>query len=69
MTQAVSEPSFLAERRAAAQDTLAGLELPSFRGVAGWEFTPVDDLVLEDWEPAPGGRPGSALGPLSAPEG
>jgi Fe-S cluster assembly protein SufD len=69
MTQAVSEPSFLAERRAAAQDALGGLELPSFRGVAGWEFTPVDDLALEDWEPAAGAQPGTVEGPLAAPEG
>lgn len=69
MTQAVSEPAFLAERRAAALAALGELELPQFRGVPGWEFTPVDDLVLDDWEPAPGAGAGTAEGPLSAPEG
>ena len=29
------------------------LELPSFKGRAGWEFTELGDFALEAWEPAP----------------
>ncbi len=60
MTQAVLEPAFLADRRAAAAAALAALELPSFRGVPGWEFTPIDGLELDSFAPAPAGAEGSA---------
>jgi Fe-S cluster assembly protein SufD len=33
----------------------ATLELPSFRGEPGWEFTPLAGLDLDAYEPAPGG--------------
>lgn len=69
MTQAVSEPQFLSERRTAALAALETLDLPSFRGVAGWEFTPVDELELDAWEPAPAAQGPGAGGPLAAPEG
>ena len=29
------------------------LELPSFKGRAGWEFTELGDFTLDAWEPAP----------------
>ena len=32
----------------------ATLELPTFKGRAGWEFTELGDFTLEAWEPAPG---------------
>ena len=60
MTQAVVEPPFLADRRAAAAAALDALELPSFRGVPGWEFTPIDGLELDSFAPAPAGAEGSA---------
>ena len=28
------------------------LELPSFKGRAGWEFTELGDFTLDAWEPA-----------------
>ena len=31
----------------------AVLELPTFKGRAGWEFTELGDFSLEAWEPAP----------------
>ncbi len=32
---------------------VATLELPRFKGRAGWEFTELGDFTLEAWEPAP----------------
>ena len=29
------------------------LELPTFKGRTGWEFTELGDFSLEAWEPAP----------------
>ncbi len=52
---AVAEPNWLADRRAAARGALGELQMPSFRGTAGWEFTPVDKLDLDTFEVAPGG--------------
>src|SRR6478672_9646230 len=59
-TSATTPPSFLTARRERAVATLGTLELPSFRGVAGWEFTPVDKLDLDAYAPAVGGDPSSA---------
>jgi Fe-S cluster assembly protein SufD len=44
-----------AERREQATSAYAELEVPAFRGVAGWEFTPIDKLDLDAFPPAPGG--------------
>ena len=60
MTQAVVEPPFLADRRATAAAALAALELPNFRGVPGWEFTPIEGLELDAFAPAPAGDEESA---------
>ncbi len=47
MTQVASAPSvFLTDRRAAANERARSLELPSFRGRAGWEFTSLEKLDL-----------------------
>ncbi|MDO9352108.1 MAG: Fe-S cluster assembly protein SufD [Solirubrobacteraceae bacterium] len=47
MTQVASAPSvFLTDRRAAATERLRSLELPSFRGRSGWEFTSLAKLDL-----------------------
>ncbi len=61
MTQAVVETQFLADRRAAAASALAALELPSFRGVDGWEFTPIQGLELDSFAPAPAGESAAGL--------
>ncbi len=50
-----SSPNWLAERRERAVAALDAIELPSFRGVAGWEFTPIAKLDLDAHPPAPGG--------------
>jgi len=52
MSTAIAEPGWLTERRAAAAARVGGLELPSFRGVAGWEFTPIDKVDLDGYAPA-----------------
>ncbi|MSX03079.1 MAG: Fe-S cluster assembly protein SufD [Actinobacteria bacterium] len=60
MTQAIAEPPFLADRRAAAAAALESLELPAFRGVAGWEFTPIEGLELDSFPVAASGSADSA---------
>lgn len=55
-----TEPGFLARRRRAARDALESLELPAFRGVPGWEFTPIDGLDLDARPVAPAGAPDAA---------
>jgi Fe-S cluster assembly protein SufD len=48
----------------------AVLELPTFKGVPGWEFTPLDKLDLDAFPDAPGGEPDpDRPGPLGRPEG
>ncbi|HEU4975529.1 MAG TPA: Fe-S cluster assembly protein SufD [Baekduia sp.] len=44
------------------------VELPTFKGTPGWEFTPIDKLDLDAFPAAPAGDTGSAT-PLFAPEG
>ncbi len=43
------------------------MELPTFKGVPGWEFTPLKDLDLDALPDAPGGMGGDQ--PLGRPEG
>jgi Fe-S cluster assembly scaffold protein SufB len=50
----------IAARRTRALDSLGAIVMPVFRGTAGWEFTPIDKLDLDAFEPAPGG-PGAGL--------
>ena len=49
-------------RREAARARIAELELPTFRGTAGWEFTPIDKLDLDAYPAAPGGTAPSSFG-------
>ena len=63
MTDLTTE--FLAARRARALDSLGAIVMPDFRGVAGWEFTPIDKLDLDAFAPAPGGE----VDEPSVPEG
>jgi Fe-S cluster assembly protein SufD len=54
-----TEPAWLAARREAARGRAAGLELPSFKGQPGWEFTPLTGLDLDAFTAAEGGDPGA----------
>lgn len=62
MTQLAPAPSvFLSDRRKAAAERVRAIELPTFRGRLGWEFTSLEDLDL--------GLPAAAAGdPALAPE-
>jgi Fe-S cluster assembly protein SufD len=60
----------LERRREAALARLADLELPTFRGTAGWEFTPIDKLDLDAYPVARGGTAPSSFGlDEAAPDG
>jgi Fe-S cluster assembly protein SufD len=53
-----------------AEVTAAYPELPTFRGVPGWEFTPIDKLDLDAYPVTPGGTAPSSFGlDVTAPEG
>jgi Fe-S cluster assembly protein SufD len=54
-------------RREAALARITTLELPSFRGAAGWEFTPIDKLDLDGFPVAPGGAGSNSFGLDEAP--
>ena len=56
----VSEPQFLAARRERAAALTETLELPSFKGVPGWEFTDISAIDIDAFEPA-SGRDADAL--------
>src|SRR3954469_15349048 len=55
-TTTSTSPDWLAARRERAEAALGAIELPRFRGTAGWEFTPIDKLDLDAFPPAPGGE-------------
>src|SRR3954471_10204791 len=55
-TTTSTSPDWLAARRERAEAALGAIELPRFRGTAGWEFTPIDKLDLDAFAPAPGGE-------------
>jgi Fe-S cluster assembly protein SufD len=67
----VREPRWLADRRSRAATLAGSLDLPQFKGHAGWEFTDLGHFSFGDFEAAPEGAepvlPGDAL--LDAPEG
>src|SRR5918912_315912 len=60
MTTTSTTPNWLATRRDRAAAALGAIEMPSFRGTPGWEFTPIDKLDLDAYPAAPGGE-GPAL--------
>jgi Fe-S cluster assembly protein SufD len=60
MTTVPAEPQFLLDRRAAAAAEAASLELPQYKGSAGWEFTPLGKLDLAAFPVAPGGAEDAA---------
>jgi Fe-S cluster assembly protein SufD len=51
----VSEPQWLAARRARGADLSESLELPSFKGVTGWEFTDISKVDIDAYTPADAG--------------
>jgi Fe-S cluster assembly protein SufD len=70
----VREPAWLAERRSRASELAASLDLPSFKGQAGWEFTSLRDFSLDAFAAtAPGDGDASAVERvqtlLEAPDG
>jgi Fe-S cluster assembly protein SufD len=54
------EPDWLVARRERATSLQETLELPSFKGTTGWEFTDISKLDLDAYPPAEGGD-GDAL--------
>src|SRR3954465_7926072 len=66
-TSTTASPGFLTARRERAVSSLGTLELPTFRGVAGWEFTPIDKLELDAHPVAAGGIAPSSFDLLHAP--
>jgi len=56
LASATTAPEWLVARRARAATAVDAIEPPTFRGTAGWEFTPIDKLDLAAYQPAPGGE-------------
>ena len=56
----LAEPEFLSKRRAAAVAEADGLDLPVFKGEAGWEFTPLKGFDVAAYPAAPGGAEDAA---------
>ena len=57
----VHEPEFLAARRERAASLIGTLELPSFKGTPGWEFTDLSGLDIDAYQPAYDGADASAI--------
>jgi Fe-S cluster assembly protein SufD len=55
MTSTLETPSWLADRRARAASLASTLDLPSFKGNPGWEFTDISTLDLAAYAPAGAG--------------
>jgi len=49
----IHEPEWLAARRERAASLRDGLDLPSFKGTTGWEFTDLGKFELDRFGPAP----------------
>lgn len=56
----LEQPSWLAARRERAAALSASLDLPQYKGRAGWEFTDISALDLEAYAPASAGDAGAA---------
>ena len=52
----------LLSRRERAAAELESVEMPVFRGIPGWEFTPIDKLDLDAYPAVPGGSAASTFG-------
>jgi Fe-S cluster assembly protein SufD len=55
LASATTSPAWLTARRERALSALDAIQVPTFRGTAGWEFTPIDKLDLDAYPAAPGG--------------
>ena len=69
---ATAEPGFLAARRERAARLSTTLELPQFKGNAGWEFTDISGLDLDAYAPAPETAVAAAAAgpaPMFSPDG
>ena len=56
---ATREPEFLAARRERAAVLKETLQLPNFKGTAGWEFTDISALDLDAFTAAPAASNGT----------
>ena len=56
----VEQPGWLAARRERAAALSASLDLPQYKGRAGWEFTDISSLDLSAYAPASAGDAGAA---------
>jgi Fe-S cluster assembly protein SufD len=70
----IREPEWLVERRSRASELAGSLDVPSFKGQTGWEFTPLGHFSLDEFAAAaPGEGDASAVDRvqtlLEAPEG
>ena len=64
----VREPQWLADRRTRAAELAGSLELPSFKGTPGWEFTSLEKFSYDAFAAAaPGRGPCSRTVPRSRP--
>jgi Fe-S cluster assembly protein SufD len=64
----LASPSWLAERREHAAQLTQTLELPQFKGKAGWEFTDISGLDLAALEPAPTATNGATATAMFEPD-
>ena len=62
---ATVEPDFLLARRERGAALSQTLELPQFKGRAGWEFTDISSLDLGAFAPAPAERDGTDVRPIA----
>ena len=67
MASGVVEPDFLAARRERAARLSETLELPQFKGRAGWEFTDISGLELDAFGPAPANGAAPSPRPMFEP--
>jgi Fe-S cluster assembly protein SufD len=56
LASATTSPAWLTARRERAVSALDAIQVPTFRGTAGWEFTPIDKLDLDAYPAAPAGE-------------
>ncbi len=63
----MASPGFLAERRERAAQAAESLELPTFKGRPGWEFTDISALELSALAPAPRENGAATAAPLFSP--
>lgn len=58
----IEQPGWLAARRERAATLTEQLDLPTYKGRPGWEFTDISSLDLGAYAPAPAGEAGAAAG-------